>query len=253
MKNLYDFPKVYDQILCHDPKTVAQEVKAIVGLLKRHDITHGRVLELACGTCSHSIALAKQGFEVVGLDLSPEMLDFARPKAAANGVSIDVHQGNVVDFDLGQQFDCVIFMSETFPLITEYDDIRSHFGAVRRHLCERGIYIVDVDAHKHGVGTEYEVWGRRTEDIDGGTVDIWHESFPGDWVKGTSHMIMHCRIHLHGRAYETSDEWRIRVDAPWNLSVLVECLPGWCVDGFFSWRDLSQEVAEEEHYFMVLR
>ena len=253
MNSLYDYPEVYDQILCHDPKTVAQETNSIVGLLNRHGITHGRILELACGTCSHSIALAKKGFQVTGVDRSSRMLEWARSKAAANGVDIELYNRDVVEFDLGGRFDRVIFMSETFPLITEYPDIRSHFAAVRRHLREAGLYIVDVDAHRHGVGTKYQAWGRRNERIHGGTVEIWNETFTGDWVKGTSRMIMHCRIHFHGRTYETSDEWTIRVDTPWNLEVLIECLPSWTLDGFYSWKDLSEEISEEEHYFMVVR
>jgi len=253
MKSLYDFPKIYDQVLCHDAETVAQEVESVIGLLRIHGMNRGSILELACGTCSHSIALATAGFEVAGLDLSRQMLDGARERASAAGVDIDLHQGNIIDFDLNQQYDCVILMSETFPLITGHTDIKSHFAAVRRHLRKGGIYVIDVDAHRHGVGTKYEVWGRKTHQIDGGTVEVWHESFPGDWVEGTSRMIMHCRIDLDGQTHETSDEWILRVDNPWNLRVLVESLPDWSLEGFFSWRDLSRDISEEKHYFMVVR
>ena len=41
-------------------------------------------------------------------------------------------------------------------------------------------------------------------------------------------------------------------DSPWNLAVLVKSLPDWSLTGFFSWRDLSQNIADEEHYFMVV-
>ncbi len=253
MKSLYDFPEVYDQILCHDAETVAREVKTIMDLLGTRGIIQGRILELACGSCSHSISLAKAGFETAGLDLSEQMLNGARKKASDAGVNIDLQQGNIIDFDLGQKYDCIIFMSETFPLIAEHQDLKSHFAAVRRHLRTGGVYVIDVDSHKHGVGTEYEVWGKRTNQIEGGTVDIWHESFPGDWVKGTSRMTMHCRIHMDGHTYETSDEWALRVDSPWNLKVLIESLPDWSLEGFFSWRNSSQDISEEKHYFMVVR
>lgn len=39
-----------------------------------------RVLDVACGTGSQAIAFAKKGFSVVGIDLSPHMLAYARKK-----------------------------------------------------------------------------------------------------------------------------------------------------------------------------
>jgi hypothetical protein len=150
------------------------------------------------------------------------------------------------------QFDCAIFTFETFPLITEYDDIVSHFRSVRRHLKKGGIYIIDVDAHRHGINTSYSVWGQKTVTLENGSVEVWHEDFPGDWVRGTNHLVMHCRIHLGTEVYETADDWECRVDSPWHLSVLMKSLSDWRLTGFLSWRDLSSNIADEEHYLMVV-
>ena len=35
-------------------------------------------------------------------------------------------------------------------------------------------------------------------------------------------------------------------------ALLVKSLPDWSLTGFFSWRDLSQDIADEKHYFMVV-
>jgi len=32
----------------------------------------------------------------------------------------------------------------------------------------------------------------------------------------------------------------------------VGTLEGWTLDGFYAWRDLNQNIASEDHYFMVL-
>ena len=48
-----------------------------------------RVLDMACGTGTQAIALAKQGLMVTGIDLSPAMLVKAQRKATVAGVSID--------------------------------------------------------------------------------------------------------------------------------------------------------------------
>jgi hypothetical protein len=132
------------------------------------------------------------------------------------------------------------------------DDIVSHFRAVRRHMRPGGLYIVDLDPRKHGVGVSTEEWSRKTLSLRNGSVEVWNRDFPGDWVEGTSHMVMHCRILLDGVTYETADEWRLRVYSPRDLRVLVRTLEDWTLGGFCSWRDLSSDIANEEHYWMVL-
>ena len=57
---------------------------------------------------------------------------------------------------------------------------------------------------------------------------------------------MHCRIEIGDAMFETTDEWEWRADSPWNLSVLVKSLEDWSLKGFFSWRDLSQDIAKED-------
>jgi hypothetical protein len=113
-------------------------------------------------------------------------------------------------------------------------------------------YIIDIDAHRHGVGATYEVWGKKTISLGHGSVEVWHESFPGDWVASTQKLALHCRICLGNDVYETADEWVLRVDSPWHLAVLVDTLLGWSLVGFYSWRDLAAPIADEHHYFMVL-
>jgi len=181
------------------------------------------------------------------------MLREAQRRAAAAHVSLDLVQGNVVDFrsDIGS-FDAAIFMYETFPLLTEYDDLLRHFGAVRNVMKVGGVYLVDLDARKHGVGVNTGEWGRRMITLPNGSVEVWHEDFPGDWVQGTSVMAMHCRATLSGVEYETDDLWRLRVYSPWDLTVLMRTVPNWKLNGFFSWRDLSTDIGQEEHYWMVL-
>ena len=253
MYSIYDFPDIYDLILRSSIEQIEAEVTSIGRMLAQRGLERGRILDVACGTCAHGILLAQQGFEVAGIDRSPRMLEVAVRRAADAGVAIQLYQANIIDFDLDvRDFDAAIFMSETFPLLTEYDDIQSHFWSMRRHMRGGAPYIIDIDAHRHGVGTRQEVWGRRTHELENGSVEMWHEDFPGDWVKGTSHLVVHCRIQIGEETYETADDWRIRVDSPWNLSVFLKTIEGWSLEGFFSWRDLSPDISGEDHYFMVV-
>lgn len=252
--SIYDFPDVYDAVLRRPVGEINYEVRSVVSLLKRREVLSGRILELACGTCTHGILLAQAGFQVAGMDMSRTMLDGARDRAEASNVSLELFEGDWTNFRLDTEpFDAVLFMSETFPLITEYEDIVSHFCSVRRHLKPDGIYIVDVDVNRRGINTESAMWGKRTVPFRDGSIEIWNEDFPGDWVRGTNRMVMHCRFHVGEAVVETADEWVIRNDSPWNLSVLILSLgKDWSLDGFYSWRDLDTDISDEAHYLMVV-
>lgn len=55
-------------------------------VIEKHGIKPGRGLEIGCGTGTNSMWLAKQGFEMTGLDLSPTAITKAEAKAAAGGI-----------------------------------------------------------------------------------------------------------------------------------------------------------------------
>lgn len=58
-------------------------------VLTRHAIQPCRALELGCGTGTNSAWLAKQGFEVTGIDLAPLAVERAEKRAHAAGVNMD--------------------------------------------------------------------------------------------------------------------------------------------------------------------
>ena len=211
MPSIFDFPDVYDAVLRSPLPQIEAEAQSVRKLLADRGIEGGRLLEIACGTCTHGILLARQGFDVAGIDLSPNMVNAAASRAEAAGVRLDVFHGDITDFQLNAgPFDAAIFMAETFPIITEYEAIANHFRCVRRALRPGGVYIIDIDAHRAGVRDAYKVWGERTVEFGDTCVEVWHENFPGDFVRGTSRLVMHCRIHDGEEVHETRDDWHIR-------------------------------------------
>ncbi|MEO0205049.1 MAG: class I SAM-dependent methyltransferase [candidate division WOR-3 bacterium] len=57
------------------------EAKQIAKILKQFGIQNGKILEIACGNGRICTNLAKQGFDVSGIDLSQDYIDDARIKA----------------------------------------------------------------------------------------------------------------------------------------------------------------------------
>jgi SAM-dependent methyltransferase len=61
------------------------------------DVAGLRILELGCGGGQCSIAFARQGALVAGIDLSDEQIGFALRLAAEHGVTVDFRQGDASD------------------------------------------------------------------------------------------------------------------------------------------------------------
>ena len=55
----------------------------------------GRALDLGCGTGTNVVYLARQGWDVIGIDFTPRALAAARRKVAAAGVKAGLLQGDV--------------------------------------------------------------------------------------------------------------------------------------------------------------
>jgi SAM-dependent methyltransferase len=57
----------------------------LVATVRAGVVTPGRTLEVGCGTGTNALWLAAQGFDVLGVDLSPLAIEKSRAKAAAAG------------------------------------------------------------------------------------------------------------------------------------------------------------------------
>ena len=80
------FSEFYDALTANVSYDKVSQV--LSSLLTRYGKGRGLLLDLACGTGSVSVRLAKKGYEVIGVDLSPEMLSEAQNKAFTAGQNI---------------------------------------------------------------------------------------------------------------------------------------------------------------------
>jgi ubiquinone/menaquinone biosynthesis C-methylase UbiE len=102
------------------------------------------VLELACGTGRLSIPMARDGLEVVGLDVSIEMLAVARQKAISAGVNVNWIRGDMRHFDVGRSFDGIFFASNSLSHLYSLAEIEGGLAAARRHLSPSGRLVIEV-------------------------------------------------------------------------------------------------------------
>jgi len=71
-----------------------------------------RVLDMACGTGRHSHELARRGFEVVGVDISPDLLAIAEADAEAESLSASFVAADLRQLDFDREFDLVLNLND---------------------------------------------------------------------------------------------------------------------------------------------
>lgn len=99
------------------------------------------VLEVACGTGRVAIRLAQEGVEIVGTDLSKEMLQIARSKSTeVRWVNEDMRT-----LDLGEMFGLIIVPGHSFQFMLTPDDQVKALETFKRHLTKNGTLVIHLD------------------------------------------------------------------------------------------------------------
>jgi SAM-dependent methyltransferase len=110
--------------------------------------TGGLVLELACGTGRVVLPLARAGYQITGLDLSPYQLAVARRKLERESDDVrsrvSLLEGNMKGFDLGEQFGLIIITFRSFQALLERADQHGCLASCARHLKPSGRLAIDV-------------------------------------------------------------------------------------------------------------
>lgn len=98
-----------------------------------------KILELGCGAAQCSIAMAKKGAHVTGIDISGEQLKFAKRLADKNKVKIKFYEGDIKKLSQIKSDSQDIVFSE-FALMY-VDDLKKCFKESRRVLKKNGLFV----------------------------------------------------------------------------------------------------------------
>jgi len=124
---------------------VAEDIPFFVALAKHHG---SPVLEVGCGTGRLTIALAREGISVAGVDLSNHMLGIARRKVddepAEVRERVELLQGDMRDFNLGREFPCVFVPQAAIFHLDGREAFRTAFLNFHRHTKPGGVIVLDV-------------------------------------------------------------------------------------------------------------
>lgn len=244
-KQYVDFAYVYDRLM--EDVDYGQWATYIENIFQREGISPNSLLELACGTGNITIPMAKRGYQVMGVDISEDMLMVAKEKALSQGTNILFVQQDMCQLELNSTYDGVLCCCDGINYIVETEALITLFKGVYRYLSPGGIFVFDISTSyklKQILGNN--TFGENLNDL----CYLWENDFDEQTQNIDMNLTFFIQEGRHFRKFEELHRQRA-----YEVEDLKEILQGTgfnriqCFDGF-SW----QEPAEEsERVFFVCR
>ncbi len=137
-----DYSEYYD--LLYQDKDYAAEAKYVNDLIKKYSKSPAKnILNIGCGTGNHDIFFSKLGYEVFGVDISPEMISIAKSKTSgAKNIHFQIEDAR--NFSINKKFDVVLSLFHTICYQTTKEDLIKCFKNAYRHLKKNSLFIFDI-------------------------------------------------------------------------------------------------------------
>ncbi len=118
-------------------------------LLKKNGIKKGTVLDAGCGTGMLSMYLYENGYNVIGVDLSENMLFQARKKSLSANYNIRWYNCDISkSLPENNGFDAIVSSLDVVNHITDTKQVYSFFLNVYESLKKGGVFLFDINSYK---------------------------------------------------------------------------------------------------------
>jgi SAM-dependent methyltransferase len=145
-----------------------------VVMLAEEGRIRGRVLDAGCGGGHNALYLARRGYDVVGIDVSPSAISRARHKAGQQGVHAEFAVGDLVNLaNWPGMFDTVIDIGCFHSL---YSEDRTRYASALHAACHQGALLhlrCFTDRKPTGFAGPGSAAGLSASDLDQSFADGW--------------------------------------------------------------------------------
>lgn len=141
------------------------------GLLIDYNINSGIVADLACGTGTITAMFASDGYNMIGVDLSPEMLEVAHNKCPDSVLLL--HQ-DIRELDLYGTAAAMVCICDGMNYMPDEESLYQVFNRVHTFLDDGGIFIFDMKTwhfYENVLGSQSIVDNREQSSL------IWENGF----------------------------------------------------------------------------
>ncbi|MBQ6590626.1 MAG: class I SAM-dependent methyltransferase [Lachnospiraceae bacterium] len=179
-----NFASVYDTFMDQEPYGLWAD--RICALLEQYGLRAGSaeeagiVVDLGCGTGKLTELLAARGYDMIGIDLSGDMLAIAQDRKEASGHDILYSLQDMRDFELYGAAGAMVSAGDSINYLLEEEGLEDMFRCVFRGLLPGGVFVFDFKT----IHLYRDLIGDRTIAEDRGTCAfIWDNSYdPGTGI-----------------------------------------------------------------------
>lgn len=154
-----------------------EEIEKIISLV---GIKKGRALDLCCGPGRHSIALAKEGFTVTAVDLSPFLLGKAKALGELEKTGIEWVREDMRNFSRPGEFDLIFNLFTSFGYFEDEADNAAVLSLMYQNLKPGGCIIMDTMA-KEILARIYHP--TQSTELPDGSIVVQRIKISDDWTR----------------------------------------------------------------------
>lgn len=196
-----NFAQVYDLFMEDTP--YEQWVEYLKKIWESYNFKPKLILDLGCGTGTITRILAKEGYDMIGIDLSEDMLAVAREKASEEEQNILYLLQDMTEFELYGTVDCIISLFDSINYITQKEDLLEVFKLANNYLDPGGLFIFDIN-------TEYKFQNILASNTFAQTSEeaayIWENFYDEEEKMNEYYMNFFIKQH-NGKNYERFEEF----------------------------------------------
>ncbi len=139
------FAQVYDMFM--DNVDYHQWCSYAITLLHQYGMQDGTLVEIGCGTGTGTMLFTKAGYDMIGIDISQEMLEIAESKKETEDI-VYVLQ-DATELELPFPVPAMVSIGDSMNYITDYGDFMQVLKKVRQFLEPDGIFVFDLKTRKY--------------------------------------------------------------------------------------------------------
>ncbi len=154
MEAYQDFAYVYDELM--DDTPYGKWCSFIVDAIERYGISkpvrdaedaleseRNLVVDLGCGTGTLTELLYERGYDMIGVDNSPAMLNVAMDKKGRHGSEILYLLQDMRELDLYSTVGTMVSVCDSVNYLLEEEELQKLFASVKKYLYPGGIFLFD--------------------------------------------------------------------------------------------------------------
>jgi len=245
--SVYDYPLYYEIAFSYQEFKKQVDFFEEVAKKFRKKSTR-RFLDVGCGPSPQLREIARRGYEAVGLDLNPNMLDYLKQKAEGEGLKIELIHADMRNFRVEKRCDFAFNLSGSVA-VSSNQELLEHLKCVSDALNDEGVYLlenVSLDLRAQG----FQEWTMKRDEIE---IKTTFETKMIDPMRQISQGRLVLEVNDHGNQRKLVNIEETKDFVPQELKSMIELSGHFKFLGFFKHLSLEPLQEPEENNIVLMQ